>query len=163
MSMQASDFYQINKERMLFLEQKYADLLHKNVVASVSVQWINSVVGYGLFALEALPKDSFIGEYAGRLKVIKKSEAYNYSYAWKYPLGETDEVMMIVDAKNLGNELRFVNHSVDCNVKVVYVTGYDRRIHVCFIALKDIVKGQQLLIHYGSINWGDKEPSVLHP
>jgi SET domain-containing protein len=59
---------------------------------------------------------------------------------------------LVIDAKDHGNELRFVNSnmniSLDPNVasRFCYIDGYPR---IFFICIKDIKIGEELLIDYG--------------
>ena len=59
---------------------------------------------------------------------------------------------LVIDAKDYGNELRFVNSNMnispDPNVasRFCYIDGYPR---IFFICIKDIKKGEEILIDYG--------------
>jgi hypothetical protein len=73
---------------------------------------INGInVGFGVFAARSIPCHEFIGEYVG--VVMESSTAISScSYSLNYPSADKSYV---VSAKEIGNLIRFVNHSPSPN------------------------------------------------
>lgn len=155
----------------------WGESLNQKNQAPVCMQFINDVVGYGVFATENIAKGQFIGEYTGHVHQIKtKSIAIAgnandtnlmrevrvknvalFTYAFHY----LD--MLSVDAKVAGNFTRFVNHSYNPNLDIEIIMHKNTR-HVVFIANQPIKKGQQLFIDYGIGYWMGRgiEPTELN-
>ncbi len=129
----------------------YGDDIATKKLMPMSIRWIDCQVGHGIFAEQDMLTGGFVGVYGGqvqdRLLVDSKD------YAWAYP-GETLEGGKItLDGAIKGNELRLINDGKDPNCVVEYIIGPDNIWHVCYLALKDIKKGEQLLISYGPAYW----------
>lgn len=116
--------------------------------------------GYGLFARERLRAGEPIGEYAG---VLTKDWARDVScaaeidpYLLKFPF----DPEYAIDAEEIGNETRFINHSTRANVRRVYLSdgGLPR---VIFTAAEDIPAGRQILLDYGKGYWLGRTPRRL--
>lgn len=141
------------------------DCVAENYRAPIYIQWIDDVVGYGVFAQELIKKDEFIVEYTG----VVYSSVDDSTYAWKYPcvpggFGVAKRTFMI-DGRLCGNEGRFVNDPLDpkaINVKLglVYVNGC---YHVVYLAARDIEPGEQLLVSYGEDYWKTRLGENLNP
>ena len=68
-------------------------------------------VGYGVFATMPIPCNEFIGEYVG--VVMESSTAVtSCSYSLNYPSADKS---FVISAKEIGNLIRFVNHSPSPN------------------------------------------------
>jgi hypothetical protein len=91
---------------------------------------INGInVGYGLFAKISLACDEFIGEYVG--VVMESSTAVSScSYSLNYPSADKSYV---VNAKEIGNLIRFVNHSPLPNASFQPFI-YEGRVHVLCVS-----------------------------
>ncbi|KAH9948037.1 hypothetical protein B0H21DRAFT_290432 [Amylocystis lapponica] len=113
--------------------------------------------GLGTFAVRAIPKNKYIGEYVSEYMdntaegpgVIHKHRRMNYLFE----LNST----WCLDAAFLGNETRYINHppnADDTNVvaDVKLVNGEHR---IAFISLKAIKAGAELLLDYGLAYWKD--------
>jgi SET domain-containing protein len=114
----------------------------------------------GLFATQTIRKYTILGEYAGRAVLHQPNTASNAnSSRYKGILFEDEKsgVAVDIDAKDVGNEFRFLN---DCtgtrtakpNVlfKVAAIGG---RYHILVLAIDDIHSGEELLAEYGSTYW----------
>lgn len=121
-------------------------------IANVEIQWIDEVMGYGLFAVEDFESNTFIAEYNGEITPLDNEHSANNSYLMKYPKPLLSFNFLQVDANKMGNETRFINHSDRPNLK----TGIalDRGLyHSFFVTNQHIPKGAQLTFNYGSKYW----------
>lgn len=115
--------------------------------------------GYGLRALERIPKDHFIDEYRGevisynemvrRVRDHYKDTGNYYFLMYDAPAGE------MLDGGLRGNITRFANHSCDPNCKIQkwLVCGTDEQrageFQVALFAKRDIEAGEELTYDYG--------------
>lgn len=108
--------------------------------------------GWGLIAVNAIPKGKLIQEYVG--EVIDEKEKTERLVEWnkEHPNDPNFYVMAIskdwyVDAREYANMARFINHSCDPNCKVVTmnVKGYKRN---GIYAIKDVAAGEFLCYDY---------------
>lgn len=126
------------------------NLTHKKVPKTY-VKWINSLVGYGLFALEDIPAYTWIGEYTGLIrKRTRHLDQYN-NYIFGYVVANA-ETPFVIDAQNQGNYTRFINHSDEPNLRSSWLV-LDRIGHVILIAQQKIPKHTQLTYDYGVDYW----------
>lgn len=137
------------------LTQLYGQDVESKKLAPMSVRWLGKDVGYGVFAEADISKDQFIGIYTG--VVQERDKVMSKDYAWAYPAYTVQGQRISLDAKYEGNEMRFVNHSYKPNSVVRYVLGLDGLWHVCYVALRPIKKGQQILISYGKKYWESRK------
>lgn len=140
--------------------QKYHLEVKKKIQAPLYLAWISDTVGYGVFAETDIKKDDFIGEYFGTLRPIKKG-ADNLDYSWCYTLYSFHNQNIIIDAKDQGNEMRFVNHSSHPNTIRIDVIDDHDIFHICYIANKDIAKDEQLTISYGEEYFTSREMPII--
>jgi SET domain-containing protein len=129
----------------------YKDDVKAQTLVPLSIQWLGDKVGYGIFAEADILEDEFIGLYTGSIQ--DRSLVDNKDYAWLYPIQTEDGGAVSLDGYSQGNELRFINDGISPNCVVQYVIGHDNLWHVCYVALTDIKKGEQLLISYGPDYW----------
>lgn len=143
-----SDMYRYDTDRYEAYAQKYARPVQEKQHASMYLKWISEVIGYGVFAENDIAKGDFIGEYSGVLREVKQAPD-DLDYAWYYSLDGVDGKKLVVDGKNYGNELRFINHANNPNTVRIDVIGKDGNFHVVYIASKNIKKDEQLTVSYG--------------
>lgn len=143
--------YLTNPDEYDRLTDVYDDDIVLQTLMPMSIRWINEQVGHGVFAEDDLPAGGFIGIYGGVVK--DRNLVHDKDYAWAYPQETLQGGRMTLDAKEKGNELRLINDGKDPNCVVKYIPGSDGLWHVCYIAQKDIKKGDQLLISYGPAYW----------
>lgn len=98
-------------------------------------------LGYGLVALETIPKGSEIGEYVGEFRT---SLPKDHSYVMDF---EKEQMKVYVDGRVYGNYMRFVNHSCDPNA-TVHVSEYDNFERAMIVALRDIKEGDFITFKY---------------
>jgi len=106
--------------------------------------------GKGVFAKYFLPKGTYIGYYKGDyITPEQKYSLKNHQYVWQIKLG--NEIYYIDGYKyKHNNPLRYVNGVKTLKQKRntnVYAYQYDKKIH--YKTLRDIEKGEELLIDYG--------------
>ncbi len=112
----------------------------------------SSVHGWGIFAKEFIPKGTRVVEYVG--EKITKAESDRrgpklVEYAKKHK--EQGAVYLFelnqrydIDGHVAYNTEKFINHSCEPNCEVDIIRG-----HIWIIALRDIIKGEELLYNYG--------------
>lgn len=125
------------------------------------LRYISPVIGFGVFSRDIIKKDENIFFYGGVKKNNNTHEIDDVSYAFDNRL---DCLKMFLDARERGNIARFVNHApnpsknnqssresalLEANVSTTsnYLNGVEI---VVFTANRDISKGEQLLVDYGS-------------
>lgn len=115
----------------------------------------SKVKGWGVRALEKIPKGSFITHYPG--EVVSLIEAGKRPTTYLFDLGahldSTDvEYTYVVDASKYGNVTRFVNHSCSPNCRTLF-TWIDRTANnllpiIALFAIKDIRPFEELTYDY---------------
>lgn len=109
--------------------------------------------GFGLYTAEPIKKGGYISEYSGEVISFAEADRRGIVYdvqllSFLFDLNKE----YAVDADRLGNKTRFINHAVEqanglnCAAKVLLVNGEHR---IKFIALRDIMVGEELLFNYG--------------
>lgn len=118
----------------------------------VSIRWIDEEYGYGVFAERDIPSHAYIGEYTGFVRKRKRRADRSNDYCFEYTIGDWLRNPFIIDAQKAGNFTRFMNHSDDPNIETLSVYAKEM-MHIIFLALKPIAKGEQLCYHYGDYFW----------
>jgi len=120
--------------------------------------------GWGVKALQNIPKGAFIKEYVGEIitnsEVTRRMNTYyqsNVTYFFDLDMVET-ELDLSIDATCHGNISRFVNHSCDPNLGVYFVNYGVLEPSIPCLALftiKEVAKDEELTLDY---NLGTNEP-----
>lgn len=107
--------------------------------------------GFGLFAGEDIPKETFICEYVG--EIIKRSEMIKrvqqkMGYFILDLRTENGKLVAHIDSNQMGNCARMINHSCDPNA------SYDNWVaeflpRVAVYSIKDIKKDEEICVYYG--------------
>lgn len=118
----------------------------------LSVAWINSHIGYGVFALEDLPAWTYIGEYTGILRRRTAIWLDENDYCFRYPLPFYHIKYFTIDSGKQGNITRFINHSDKANTEAIGVLHNDI-FHIIIRTIKPIFKGEEICYHYGPLYW----------
>lgn len=140
----------------------------KNCVATeyqapMYIQWVNDIVGYGVFAKELIRAGDYVMEYAGCVC----SSVDDSTYAWAYPCVPggfgIEKKRYMIDGRLCGGEARFVNDPIDAeqlnlSLGLIYVNG---AYHNVYLAVKDIQPGEQLFVSYGDGYWKDRKGEQL--
>jgi SET domain len=135
----------------------YADQIRHGQTANMYIAKVNDVVGHGVFAGEDIAPGKMLGEYTGLARSyrgghIENENAYLFRYGSK---GAT------LDAREMGNITRFINHSGDHpNAKEAEVIVDDVQ-HMVLIATRSIAKDTQILFDYGEDYWAERTPLDL--
>ncbi len=143
-----SDLYRDDKDRYDAYAQRYAGAVEAEYRAPMYLKWISDVVGYGVFAAHDIKKGDLVGEYCGVLREIQDAPD-NLDYAWYYTLDGVGGKKLVIDGKNQGNELRFINHANHPNTVRIDVLDKNNIFRVVYKALQDIKKDEQLTVSYG--------------
>lgn len=152
-----SPYYKENQEEFLRLDARYGEEIEKSHVAPVIIQKVNDQIGYGLFAAEDLKKGDFIGEYTGVIRVCEEitetfeDGSYETDFSWDYP-DTVGDVVLEINGRLEGNELRFVNHNKNFNLDVEH-TIHNGQWLIFFVAHRDIKAEEQLFVSYGDEYW----------
>jgi SET domain-containing protein len=99
------------------------------------------IAGTGLFATQAIPKDTRIVRYIGE-KITKAESARRtaqgnaYIFQWN--------VRYSLDEKTLKNTARYINHSCAPNCETLHT----QRV-IWIVAVRDIHEGEELAYNYG--------------
>jgi SET domain len=108
--------------------------------------------GWGLVALEFIPKGKLVQEYMGEIINEKEKERRLIAWSQEHPNDPNFYVMALsvgfyVDAREYANLARFINHSCDPNCKVssINVKGYLRN---GIYSIRDIRPGEFLSYDY---------------
>ncbi|KAI9296823.1 SET domain-containing protein [Neoconidiobolus thromboides FSU 785] len=116
--------------------------------------------GWGVRALERIPKGSFICEYVGEIITTKEADkraekceetGLNYLFNLDGEFGSVEETEYVIDGQYKGNLSHFFNHSCDPTLKVhpVFIENKYIGLHrLAFFANKDIDPLEELSIDY---------------
>lgn len=137
-----------NREMALIFQNE----ISQSFVADTTIKWINDDLGYGLFANNDFPGETFIGEFTGSIKILNRKHASPNAYCFHYPTRFWSWDYTLIDAQKGGNETRFINHSDRPNLKPLCLCEKNL-LHIVFISNTNIQKGDQLTYNYGQDFW----------
>ena len=137
------------------LSNYYQDDIESGLLVPMSIRWLGQDVGYGIFAEEDILQDDLIGVYTGSLQ--DRNLVDSKDYAWAYPAMTKEGGALSLDARQRGNELRFINDNINPNCTMTFIIGKDNLWHGCYTALRDIKNGEQLFISYGPAYWETRD------
>ncbi|RXW24230.1 hypothetical protein EST38_g1607 [Candolleomyces aberdarensis] len=119
--------------------------------------------GYGAFAASNIAQGAYIGDYIGELENQAESDPEILDRIQKFlGLNYSFELFdqMTIDARNAGNETRYLNHGNDdkanCVADVINVHNTQR---IVLQTNRKIKRGKELLLNYGENYWKDPEGS----
>lgn len=108
---------------------------------------VNNInVGYGLYADSAIAGSSLIGEYVGIVMPSNTMEKGDYSLI--YPSNES----YVINASDVGNAIRLVNHSNNPNAEFKQF-DHEGMIHILCVTLRDVDIDEQITVNYGTAYW----------
>lgn len=152
------------KRDLSFERQWLSTYFRKEVLtgepALVSIRWIDSVMGYGVFAEKAFAPMHFIAEYAGLVRKRSKHDNKN-AYCFEYLLEPDEETPYLIDAENQGGVSRFINHSNKPNLLSAFVL-VDEIPHIILYTSKRIERGEELTYDYGPDYWKKRPPPKMN-
>lgn len=143
-----SENYQLQNQ---WVRSLYEEDFRKKRICKLYLKHINKLVGYGLFAADDLSELTYISEYAGVVRRRRRwSDRYN-RYIFGYVVGPHD-TPYVIDAKEKGNLIRFMNHSEtpNCTSRWMIVDGV---CHVVVFSNQLVKAGAQLTYDYGPHYW----------
>jgi hypothetical protein len=162
-----------------------SDLSQHGIRQNLAIIRINSEVGMGVFLKpdqKAIPKETFIGLYAGDYVISSESEVHDTSYLMgvvdanltKQEVSQIEEsmpeeqschYMIDIDAKIRGNFTRLINHSTDDDNLETRFVEYNKTRQIALFTKKKINPGEQLLFSYGTDYWKQIKitPSPMSP
>jgi hypothetical protein len=151
-NLKKDSFYLNDAEANAANTKKYHEKIHQKHRAPMQIKWISPEIGYGVFATKKIKKDDLIQVYTGVVDL--KDNIPNKDYCWQYGVKTIDGKNVSCDAMHKGNEMRFVNHDDNPNVKFIYVLSGNW--HICYVATRDILPGQQITVSYGKAYWNSR-------
>lgn len=119
------------------------------------IKWIDFNKEYGLFALFDLPKDTFIGEYVGVVRPHRIRLDRKNGYCFEYPIGSFRKSKYTIDAKYMGNSMRFINHNKNPNLSLF--PAFYKIPHIILKTNRFIKKDEELTYDYGPNYWKKRE------
>lgn len=139
---------------------QYQNELSQGTIEKVAIQWIDAELGYGLFALQDLPENTYIGEFTGLVRRLSRRNPNQNVYCFHYPTRFWSWNYTVVDALMYGNETRFINHSDTPNLHPFCV--WERNfLHIIFLTKEPIQAGTQLTYNYGKDFWKHRHKILI--
>jgi len=125
----------------------------------VYIRWINDIVRYGMYAGKSFKRRDLLGIYSGL--VTRQLTDLEYAWEFNYLMDVKDEddqkIRVCIDAKHMGNYMRFANHrDANQNGDQLYVV-YNDIWHVLYLAQMDIHPHEQIFVNYGQGYWENKK------
>ena len=115
------------------------------------IRKINEEKQLGLFTESFIPAKTFVAEYTGIVKKRSKYVMKDNEYCMAYPVHPFKRTY-VIDARDKGNETRFINHSTDPNLEIKSIV-LDGLMHMVFFSLKDVFSFEELTFDYGELFW----------
>lgn len=152
----------LHKKEELTLEQLWLGKYFQKEILSahtpdVAIRWIDSNLGWGVFALRDFKKMEFIAEYSGKLIKRQKNQT---AYAFEYLITHSVRSKYTIDATDQGGLSRYINHSPKANLNSSLAT-VDYISHVILYTKEPIAKGTQLCYDYGPDYWSKRTAPVI--
>jgi SET domain-containing protein len=130
----------------------YGSAIESECIPNITIRWISSFIGYGVFTNEEIAPHTFVGEYTGFLRGRQfRLDSFN-DYCFEYALGEWLRSAFLIDAREGGNHTRFINHSDTPNLEPIAVL-WNGLLHIILRSTKRIAKGSELTYDYGEAYW----------
>lgn len=149
----------VERERR-WLGSYYSRELEEEYFPPFEIRWVNTRIGYGVYARSLLLPCAFIGEYTGyvRRKKLFFAKSSDYCFGLETHMGWPGYV---IDAEKGGNMTRFLNHSQRPNLEPVAIF-HKGLIRIVLRTLRRIEKGEQLTYDYGVDYWRKREDCALN-
>ena len=121
----------------------------------IVLRYVNSAVGWGVFAARDFQKMEFIAEYSGKLRRRKRLFDQKNAYCFEYLLAPGTATRYTIDARDQGGIGRWINHSFTPNLLSTLAT-VDFISHIILVTQQPIAKGTQLCYDYGPDYWSHR-------
>lgn len=142
----------------LWLGRYFQKELSTPLAPDIAIRWINSTLGWGVFALRDFKKMEFIAEYTGKVRKRKKTDVKN-AYCFEYVVAQGIPSPYTIDALDQGGLSRYLNHSSTPNLNSSLAT-FENISHVIFYVKEPIAKGAQLCYDYGPDYWSKRTAPI---
>jgi len=144
-----------------FFRQLERDGCDERFTRRIKICFINSVVGYGVFAKENIPPYSTLNHYSGLLMLDKEINVrHNSTFSF------TDYKTFSIDAMKYGNWCRFMNHCGEKepqNNAIPWEYYHKNGPKIVFTSgSKGIKRGQQILFSYGEEYWKESKQRCIN-
>jgi len=136
-------------KRAEWLGVAYRREISEGFVNDVYIRWMDSRVGFGLYANKEMEKGEFIGEYVGLVRPGTYLFANVNEYCFRYPFYGARFWIYTIDAQDYCNETSFMNHSSTPNCDAVVSFNNDL-LHICIRTNREIKRDEQLTYDYGN-------------
>ncbi|MBI5273039.1 MAG: SET domain-containing protein-lysine N-methyltransferase [Chlamydiia bacterium] len=146
---------QLTREQ-LWLGSYFKEEITSPFFPDILIRWIDSSIGWGVFANKRFKKMEFIAEYCGLVRKKKREDQKN-AYCFEYVIAPGDPSSYVIDARDQGGIARFINHSNQPNLSSTLAT-FNGLSHVILIAKEEIPQGAQLVYDYGADYWATRSP-----
>jgi uncharacterized protein len=130
--------------------------IQTSVLPPVRLRWIDSTLGWGVFAEQDLKPMTYIGEYSGLIRKRTRSDDKN-AYCFQYSIINGESTAYNIDAFDRGGLVRFINHSSKPNLKSALANS-ESLTHVVLFVSRPVRKGEQLCYDYGPDYWKKRKP-----
>ncbi len=149
---------EIPHQMALWAKAMFLQEFERGIHPRLLIKKIDSIVGFGVVALEDISQYSYIGEYAGIVRKRSRRKDELNDYVFGFPICNKDSPF-VIDAKDFGNHTRFINHSDEPNLFSRWMEK-DGICHVILYANRLIKQGEQLSYDYGPLYWR-KRPAPI--
>ncbi|KAI6172339.1 Histone-lysine N-methyltransferase [Aphelenchoides besseyi] len=106
--------------------------------------------GWSIRAATDIPNNTFIMQYIGEVFTYKEADKRK-DHSFQYNMDTRGRCDYVIDAINMGNEGRWINHSCQPNLRTlgVMASRFDEFYNeLAFFAARDIKMGEELTINY---------------
>lgn len=142
----------------IWLGKFFQKEIASHFIPNVATRWIDSHLGWGVFALSDLKKMQFIAEYVGKVRKRKKTDVKN-GYCFEYVLIQGIRSPYNIDAQEQGTLARYINHSQTPNLNSALATFEDVS-HIILYTKEPVAKGAQLCYDYGPDYWSKRTAPI---
>lgn len=138
----------------IWLGKYFQKEIETNYTPDVAIRWIDSILGWGVFASRDFKKMEFIAEYVGTVRKSMRADRKN-AYCFEYPIASGMKTPYTIDALECGSIARFINHSENANLNSSLAT-FDDVGHIILYTKKPLAKETQLCYDYGPNYWSKR-------
>lgn len=124
----------------------------------VVIRWIDSSLGWGVFAGRNFKAMEFIAEYVGRVRKRQRVDTQN-SYCFEYILVPGTSSCFTVDAMDQGGVSRYINHSATPNLNSA-LASLELTTHIILHTNRAVAKDEQLCYDYGLDYWSKRTKPI---